>query len=106
MTAVPVAAFDFRLPDDLAAHEPPEARGLTRDQVRLMVSRVSTNAIAHTRFSHLPDFLAPGDVVVVNTSATINAALDAVRTRFGSSAVTRAVLLGRRHGPSVPLLPD
>ena len=36
----------------------------------------------------------------------LDAALDAVRTRFGSSAVTRAVLLGRRHGPSVPLLPD
>src|SRR5438876_5711179 len=79
MTAIAAAALDFRLPDDLAAHEPPEARGLTRDQVRLMVSRVSTNAIAHTRFSHLPDFLAPGDVVVVNPSATINAALAAMR---------------------------
>jgi DNA polymerase IV len=36
----------------------------------------------------------------------IDAALDTVRDRFGSAAVTRAVLLGRDHGPSVPLLPD
>jgi len=36
----------------------------------------------------------------------LDAAIDEVRDRFGSSAITRAVLLGREHGPSVPLLPD
>jgi DNA polymerase-4 len=36
----------------------------------------------------------------------LDAALDEVRRRFGSDAVTRAVLLGRDHGPTVPLLPD
>ncbi|MCU1463793.1 MAG: DNA-directed polymerase [Acidimicrobiales bacterium] len=36
----------------------------------------------------------------------LDAALDDVRERFGSAAVTRAVLLGREDGPSVPLLPD
>jgi DNA polymerase-4 len=36
----------------------------------------------------------------------LDAALDAVKVRFGSSAVTRAVLLGRDLRPSVPLLPD
>jgi DNA polymerase-4 len=36
----------------------------------------------------------------------LDAALDAVRDRYGSTAVTRAVLLGRDLGPSVPLLPD
>jgi DNA polymerase IV len=36
----------------------------------------------------------------------LDAALDEVRNRFGPTAVTRAVLLGRDHGPSVPLLPD
>jgi S-adenosylmethionine:tRNA ribosyltransferase-isomerase len=71
--------FDFKLPNELAAHEPPEARGLARDDVRLMVSRVNDDVITHTRFSHLPDFLSAGDALVVNTSATINAALDAVR---------------------------
>jgi DNA polymerase-4 len=38
--------------------------------------------------------------------AALDAALDEVRRRFGSDAVTRAVLLGRDHGPTVPLLPD
>jgi DNA polymerase-4 len=36
----------------------------------------------------------------------IDVTLDEVRDRFGSAAITRAVLLGRDHGPSVPLLPD
>jgi DNA polymerase-4 len=36
----------------------------------------------------------------------LDAALDDVRDRFGSSSVTRAVLLGRHQGMSVPLLPD
>jgi DNA polymerase-4 len=37
---------------------------------------------------------------------SLDAALDEVRDRFGSAAVTRAVLLGRDQRPSVPLLPD
>ena len=36
----------------------------------------------------------------------LDATLDRVRDRFGPTAVTRAVLLGRDHGPGVPLLPD
>jgi DNA polymerase IV len=39
-------------------------------------------------------------------SDELDAALDEVRQRFGSTAITRAVLLGRRPGLSVPLLPD
>jgi S-adenosylmethionine:tRNA ribosyltransferase-isomerase len=71
--------IDFQLPDQLIAHEPPEARGLARDGVRLMVSRVGNDSVAHTGFSHLPDFLRRGDVLVVNASKTINAAFDASR---------------------------
>jgi DNA polymerase-4 len=40
------------------------------------------------------------------TAFTIDAAVDRVRDRFGSSAITRAVLLGRRQDLTVPLLPD
>jgi DNA polymerase IV len=38
--------------------------------------------------------------------SALDAALDEVRRRFGTAAVTRAVLLGRDLGPTVPLLPD
>src|SRR5687768_10087189 len=69
----------FTLPAELEAGEPPEARGLARDEVRLMVSRVRGDQIVHTRFRLLPEFLDPGDVLVINTSATLNAALPAAR---------------------------
>ena len=63
------------LPAGLEAHEPPEALGRRRDDVRLMVSDGDGEPV-HARFSELPRFLAPGDLVVVNTSATLPAALD------------------------------
>src|SRR5215831_20727899 len=71
--------LDFELPADLEAHEPPEARGLARDQVRLMVSHLGTNSIEHHRFIDLPDVLRPGDLLVANDSATVPAALTASR---------------------------
>ena len=49
--------------------------------------------------------LEPGLPVEAHGSA-LEAALDAVRERFGSKAITRAVLLGRQDGFSPPLLPD
>ncbi|MFL5517178.1 MAG: S-adenosylmethionine:tRNA ribosyltransferase-isomerase, partial [Gemmatimonadales bacterium] len=75
----PTGTLDFELPDALVAGEPPESRGLARDAVRLMVSGVEGDGIVHGRFRDFPEFLAPGDVLVVNTSATINAAIDAWR---------------------------
>src|SRR5262245_57844001 len=68
---------DFELPAHLEAAEPPEARGLRRDEVRLLVSNVETDSIEHARFSDLPRWLAAGDLLVVNTSGTLNAALPA-----------------------------
>ena len=73
--------IDFYLPDELAAHEPAEARGLSRDDVRLLVSRTNENTLTHTHFHHIADFLREGDVLVVNSSATINAAFDGVYER-------------------------
>ncbi len=83
--------LDFELPAGLSAHEPPEARGLERDGVRLMVSEVGGNRIRHAEFADLAAFLDPGDLLVVNASATINAALPA-RWRSGPRA-GEAVLL-------------
>jgi S-adenosylmethionine:tRNA ribosyltransferase-isomerase len=76
MAAARVAGA-FTLPAHLEAAEPPEARGLRRDGVRLLVSRVDTDSIHHSRFSDLPRWLSPGDLLVVNTSGTLNAALAA-----------------------------
>ena len=53
---------------------------LARDEVRLMVSFLSSNRVVHTRFRQIGSFLAPGDVVVINTSGTLQAALNATRS--------------------------
>ena len=85
-TVLPVTMVDsrldslaFDLPPDLEAGEPPEARGLSRDEVRLMVSWQTDDAIEHTAFRKLPDVLNAGDVVVINTSGTRKASLPIVR---------------------------
>ncbi|HET8756416.1 MAG TPA: S-adenosylmethionine:tRNA ribosyltransferase-isomerase [Solirubrobacteraceae bacterium] len=69
------AALAFELPERLEATEPPPER----DQVRLLAA--SGRALAHHRFTDLPDLLRPGDLLVVNTSATLPAALPAGRLR-------------------------
>ncbi len=60
------------------AHEPPEARGLRRDDVRMLVAATDAGLV-HARARDLPDHLRAGDVLVVNTSKTLPAALPARR---------------------------
>jgi S-adenosylmethionine:tRNA ribosyltransferase-isomerase len=74
--ATTAGRLDFELPPELEASAPPEARGLTRDGVRMLVA--SPSGLSHSTFALLPAFLDPGDLVVINTSATIPAAVDAV----------------------------
>ena len=73
-----VESLDFELPAVLEATEPPEVRGRGRDDVRLLVTRRSDLHVAHARFWQLPDVLRPGDLVVVNVSATLPAAVAAL----------------------------
>ena len=68
----------FTLPPGRVATGPPERRGLARDEVRLLVARTGREP-AHAVFRDLPGFLAPGDLLVVNTSATRAAAVDGLR---------------------------
>jgi len=72
----------------LEAHEPPEYRGVARDGVRLMVAHRATGEIEHARFLDLPDFLDPGDLLVINLSGTLPAAVGAehraVRVHFST----------------------
>src|SRR5262245_43670375 len=69
----PVVAL--RLDPGHEAHEPPEARGVPRDEVRLLVSE-GDDAPIHARFTDLAEHLEPGDLLVVNTSGTVAAAID------------------------------
>ena len=68
----------FELPDALIALDPPEERGLRRDDVRLLVSRLPAGEVSHRSFTDFPELLNPADVVVINTSATIPASLPAI----------------------------
>jgi S-adenosylmethionine:tRNA ribosyltransferase-isomerase len=63
-------------PERLEAHEPPEARGHGRDDVAMLVATQHDGELVHARFRDLPEYLDPGDLLVVNTSATLPAALD------------------------------
>jgi S-adenosylmethionine:tRNA ribosyltransferase-isomerase len=67
----------FELPASLEAMSPPEMRGTGRDDVQLLVS--TRAGLAHAHFRELPDFLRAGDLIVLNRSATIPAALTASR---------------------------
>jgi S-adenosylmethionine:tRNA ribosyltransferase-isomerase len=64
-------------PSLLEAHEPPEISGHGRDDVALLVADGADGSIAHARFDELPAFLEKGDLLVVNNSATLPAALPA-----------------------------
>jgi S-adenosylmethionine:tRNA ribosyltransferase-isomerase len=75
-TALYEPPLHFTLDAQHEAHEPPEVRGLGRDDVRLMVSRGADDPI-DANFREFAGFLDPGDVLVVNTSATIPAAFAA-----------------------------
>ena len=92
------AAPAFELPAALEAHEPPEARGLARDEVRLMVARRGDGTIEHTTFRELPGYLEAGDVLVINTSATLPAAVPA--------RLDGGTCLELRFATAAPRLPD
>ncbi|UCA54414.1 S-adenosylmethionine:tRNA ribosyltransferase-isomerase [Streptomyces sp. WA6-1-16] len=64
----------LRVPDALSARVPAEQRGAGRDDVRLLVSR--GRSVAHHAFRELPEQLRRGDVLVVNTSMTLPAAVN------------------------------
>src|SRR5512133_2801735 len=69
------SAVRFRLPPELEAAAPPEARGLRRDHVRLLLVDRATGSVEHHRFHELPRLLEPGDLLVANDSRTLPASL-------------------------------
>ncbi len=69
----------FEVTDELHATGPPEASGRRRDDVRLLVARPGGNE--HAGFRDIGDYLSPGDLLVVNTSGTLPAAVDGISPR-------------------------
>jgi S-adenosylmethionine:tRNA ribosyltransferase-isomerase len=116
MTLTLETGFGFTVPDELSAPAPAEARGLARDRVRMLVGRRAGLALEHRVAADLPEVLRPGDLLVVNTSGTVPAALAGVLPDGSpvalhvSSAVPSAdgehlVELRRPHeGSSLPYL--
>ena len=105
----------FTLPAELEAHDPPEARGLARDGVRMLVSRRSSGEIGHHGFRDLPGLLLPGDLLVVNTTATLPAQVradDGLAVHFsspqpdGTWLVELRQVKGKISMPNGPGFPD
>lgn len=67
--------LSFDLPDNLVATGPIEATGRRRDAARMLVARRSGGDLVDATAADLPRFLRLGDVLVVNTSATLSAAV-------------------------------
>jgi S-adenosylmethionine:tRNA ribosyltransferase-isomerase len=75
-TDLRVADFDFDLPEELIAQQPPAERG----QSRMLVMERATGELRDSRFADLPSMLRPGDLLVLNDSRVIPARLYARRT--------------------------
>ncbi len=71
-----VSDFDFHLPPELIAQQPPAVRGASR----MLVLNRATGPLEDSHFSQLGDLLRPGDLLVLNDSRVIPARLYAHRT--------------------------
>jgi len=80
-TGLRVDDFDFELPTELIAQQPPAERG----QSRMLAMDKATGSLRDAHFSDLPSLLAPGDLLVLNDSRVIPARLYARRTTTKSA---------------------
>jgi S-adenosylmethionine:tRNA ribosyltransferase-isomerase len=64
-------------PELREAERPPELRGLARNRVLMLVADPADGSLEHLHFDELPELLGPPDVLVINTSRTLPAALPA-----------------------------
>jgi len=88
-----LSEFDYALPRDRIAQTP----AAPRDSARLLVLRRADGAVAHRTFRDLPEFLRPGDVLVLNDTRVIPARLRGRRANGGAVEL----LLLRPHGGAV-----
>jgi S-adenosylmethionine:tRNA ribosyltransferase-isomerase len=95
-----VSELDYELPEDLIAQRPAEPR----DASRLMVVDVRHNTIAHHTFCDLPDFLHPGDALVLNETKVIPARMETRKLTGGAVELLFLRDLGPDHGGSWEVL--
>jgi len=88
-----VRDFDFTLPAELIAQEPPAERG----GARLLHLTRATGAIAHTSIAALPDLLRPGDLAIVNNTRVFPARL--LGRRVPSGGAVECLLVARLGSP-------
>ncbi|WP_100445417.1 S-adenosylmethionine:tRNA ribosyltransferase-isomerase [Glycomyces xiaoerkulensis] len=110
MSTVLQAPFSFALDAALEADRPPEARGwaASRSDVRLLTTDKAAGTIGHHRFTDLTELVGPGDLLVVNNSATMPASVpteDGLRLHFSSVRPDGSWLVELRSG-SGPYLGD
>jgi S-adenosylmethionine:tRNA ribosyltransferase-isomerase len=92
MTAATATEPGVRFSEPAEAREPAELRGSGRDDVRLLVAHRSTGRLLHAAFEELPELLDPGDLLVINTSSTLPAALPATLAGAAASGALRVHL--------------
>ena len=78
------------------ADAPVEHRGIERDRVRLMVTQRAARTHAHAQFLDIARFLQGGDVIVVNDSATLPAAIPARHRNGAPIAVHVSTMIDER----------
>ncbi|MYL32450.1 S-adenosylmethionine:tRNA ribosyltransferase-isomerase [Pontibacillus yanchengensis] len=105
-------ATSFHIPEFLHAEVPPEHKGMSRDEVRLMVLQEDEDSAYHKRFEEIDQFLEDGDVIVLNNSRTIPPVLKGclgkqnVEIRLSRKISTNqweALLLGTFRQINVPI---
>ena len=95
-----VSDFDFDLPDELIAQEPPAERG----QSRLLVLRRASGEITHARFADLPAHLNRGDLLVVNDTRVFPARL--LGHRVPSGGAVQCLLIGQVIRPKAQVVSE
>jgi S-adenosylmethionine:tRNA ribosyltransferase-isomerase len=91
---VKISDYNYELPDDLIADQPPVERGTTR----LLVLDKQSGAVSHRHYHELYEYLQAGDVVVLNDTKVIKARLQALNDKNQP----RELLLLEEHAGSSP----
>ena len=91
--------FDYYLPEELIAQTPLEKR----DESRLMCLDKETGELSHHHFYELPDFLNPGDCLILNNSRVLPARLLGQRLPGGGACEGRPEGAPRRAEPRCPV---